>query len=116
MNLSKVPPDHLVYLQRRPFAFRCSTSIFPAEEMQALSEFGNWMEALALEAIQPVTPEQEHFLLVDREDAEPSSVCERAWVRLKGRREYEQEQAIVAPPSPPENYGMVEWDADRCWW
>jgi uncharacterized protein YifE (UPF0438 family) len=116
MHMSKVPPDHLVYLRRRPFAFRCSTSIFPADEMQALSENGNWMEALAAGAIQPVTPEQEHFLQVDREEVDPSTVCERAWVRLKGRREYEQEQAIAEPPSPPEDYGMIEWDADRCWW
>ncbi len=40
-------------------------------------------------------------------------------MRLKGRREYEREQAreASAPPAvPPENYGMVEFDADRCWW
>jgi uncharacterized protein YifE (UPF0438 family) len=91
-------------------------TIFPADELQALSEYGNWLEALAAGAIQPVTPEQEHFLRVNREEAEPSTVCERAWLRLKGRREYEQEHAIAARPSPPEDYGMVEWDADRCWW
>ena len=84
--------------------------------MRALSKYGNWMEALALGAIRPVTPEQEHFLAVDREDAEPATVCERAWVRLKGRREFEQEQAMATPPPPPEDYGMVEWDKDRCWW
>src|ERR1700731_2434492 len=106
MHMSKVPPDHLVYLRRRPFVFGCSTSVFPADEMQALSEFGSWLEALAAGAIQPVTPEQEHFLKVNREEAEPSTVCERAWLRLMGRREYEQEHAIVARPSPPEDYGM----------
>jgi uncharacterized protein YifE (UPF0438 family) len=114
--MSEVPADHLVYLRRRPFAFRCSASIFPADELQALSHYGNWLEALAAGTIQPVTPEQEHFLSVNREEAEPSTLCERAWVRLKGRREYEQDQAISAPPSPPEDYGIVEWDADRCWW
>jgi len=116
MQLSEVPPDHLVYLRRRPFAFGCSTAIFPAEELEALSEYGNWMEALASGAIQPVTAEQEHFLRVDREEAEPTNVRERAWVRLKGRREYEKEEKIVPPPAPPEDYGMVEFDADRCWW
>ena len=63
-----------------------------------------------------MTPEQEHFLQVDREEAEPATVRERAWVRLKGRREYEREQRIAEPPPPPEDYGIVEWDADRCWW
>jgi uncharacterized protein YifE (UPF0438 family) len=116
MKMSQIPPDHLVYLQRRPFAFGCSTAIFPADELQALSDFGSWMEALSGGAIQPVTPEQAHFLSVDCEEAEPATVCERAWVRLKGRREYEHEEAIAPPPSPPEDYGIVAWDLDRCWW
>jgi len=113
-----IPPDHLAYLQRRPFVFHCSTAVFPPEELAALSDYGNWLEALATGAIQPVTREQEHFLQVDREEAEPATVHERAWLRLKGRREYEREEAgQAAPPPPPaENYGIVEWDADRCWW
>ena len=113
--MSKVPEEHLIHLQRRPFAFRCSTEIFPAEELEALATYGNWLEALAAGAIQPLTAEQEHFLLVDRDEAEPATVCERAWARLKGRREYEQEQQPTSA-EPQEDYGMVEWDADRCWW
>jgi uncharacterized protein YifE (UPF0438 family) len=113
--VSKIPPDHLKYLQRRPFAFHCSTSIFPAEEVEALAEYGNWLEALAAGVIKPVTAEQRHFLRVDREEAEPKTVCERAWLRLKGRREYEHDQQI-AHSAPPEDYGIVEWDTDRCWW
>jgi hypothetical protein len=74
------------------------------------------MGALASGAIQPVTPEQEHFLRVDREQAEPTMVCERTGVRLKGRWEYEREESIAPSPAPPEDYGMVEFDADRCWW
>jgi uncharacterized protein YifE (UPF0438 family) len=115
---SKIPADHLEYLRRRPFVFGCSTAVFPADELDALSEYGNWLEALAAGAIRPVTAEQEHFLRVDRDEAEPATVCERAWVRLKGRRDYERdEQKTPAPPAPPpETYGIVEWDADRCWW
>jgi uncharacterized protein YifE (UPF0438 family) len=115
-EMSTIPADHQFHLRRRPFAHRCSTAVFPAEELAALAEYGNWLEALASGAIQPMTAEQEHFLRVDREEAEASTVCERAWLRLKGRREYEHEQEIAAPPSPPEDYGMVEFDADRCWW
>lgn len=112
-----IPPDHLVYLQRRPFDFGCSTAVFPPEELAALKEYGNWLEALAAGTIQPVTAEQEHFVKVDRDEAEPATVCERAWVRLKGRREYEQEEGgPPPPPPPPEDYGIVEWDHDRCWW
>jgi uncharacterized protein YifE (UPF0438 family) len=117
--MATIPPDHLSHLQRRPFVFHCSTAIFPPDELQALEQYGNWLEALAAGTIQPVSAEQEHFLKVDREEADPATVYERAWVRLKGRREYEQEQGQQPPPSPPapaEDYGIVEWDADRCWW
>ena len=113
MVMATPPPDHLAYLQRRPFAFGCSTAIFPTDELEALSEYGNWLEALATGAIQPVTPEHEHFLRVDREETEPTTVCERAWLRLKGRREYEREQNA---PELPEDYGIIEWDKERCWW
>ena len=114
--MPEVPADHLTYLRRRPFAFGCSTAVFPPDELEALSESGNWLEALASGAIRPVTPEQEHFLKVDREEAEPQTLLERAWVRLKGRREFEREQENAPPPPPPVDYGMVEFDADRCWW
>ncbi len=114
--MAHIPPDHAAYLRRRPFAFGCSTAVFPPDELQALAEYGNWLEALAGGAIDPVTPEQEHFLRVDREEAEPATVCERAWLRLKGRREYEREQTTAAPPPPPPDYGIADWDLDRCWW
>jgi uncharacterized protein YifE (UPF0438 family) len=90
--------------------------MFPLEVLESPSEYGNWMGALTSGATQPVTPEQEHLLRVDREQAEPTTIRERAWVRLKGRREYEDEEKIARPPAPPEDYGMVEFDADRCWW
>ena len=101
--------------EARPFAFGCDTSVFPANEIAALEKHGTRFEALASGAA-PATPAEEHFLRVDREEAEPHSVAERAWLRLKARREYEREQKGSAPPAPPENYGMVEFDADRCWW
>jgi uncharacterized protein YifE (UPF0438 family) len=113
--MSEVPPDHLEYLRRRPFVFGCSLIIFPPEEVEALSEYGHWLDALATGRIQPLTTEQRHFLLVNREEAEPETLCERAWVRLKGRREFENGGKLPSPP-PADDYGMVEFDADRCWW
>jgi len=112
----KPPADHLVYLRRGPFIFGCATEIFPADELEALKEFGNWLEALATGAIQPLTAAHLQFLKVDRDEAEPETVSERAWTRLKGRREYEREQRTASSAAPPEDYGIVEWDADRCWW
>jgi uncharacterized protein YifE (UPF0438 family) len=115
-SVAKVPADHLEFLRRRPFVFGCSTAIFPPEELEVLSEKGNWLEALAAGTIRPVTAEQEHFLRVARDEAKPRSVAERAWVRLKGRREFEQGEKGTAMPDPTPDYGMVEFDADRCWW
>jgi uncharacterized protein YifE (UPF0438 family) len=114
---AKIPADHVRYLRQRPFVLGCSTSVFPPEELQALEEYGNWLTALAAGKIRPTNREQEHFLRVDREEAEPKTLCERAWMRLKGRREFEREEGSAkTTASPPEDYGMVEWDEDRCWW
>ena len=56
------------------------------------------------------------FLRVDREEIEPTNVSERAWLRLKGRREFEKEQEAAPPPEPPQDYGIIEWDKEKCWW
>jgi uncharacterized protein YifE (UPF0438 family) len=72
------------------------------------------LEALAAGTVAPTTAEHEHFLRVDREEAEPTTLAERAWVRLKGRREYEREE--TPPPPPKEDYGIIEWDREKCWW
>jgi uncharacterized protein YifE (UPF0438 family) len=101
--------------ESRPFAFNCNTTIFPADELAALVEAGGRLEALAAGEAQPADAEEEHFLRVDREEAEPETLLERAWVRLKGRREFEREQAEHLPPEPAD-YGIAEFDQDRCWW
>ena len=102
--------------EAQPFAFGCDASVFPAHEVAALERHGARFEELAAGSARPATPAEEHFLRVDREEVGPTSVAERAWLRLKARREYEREQKGHQPPAPPENYGMVEFDADRCWW
>lgn len=103
-------------INQRPFSFGCATHIFPADELNALKERGGWMEALISGAIQPTTPEHEHFLQVDREEVEPTTVDERAWLRLKYRREFERDRGMAPPPAPKEDYGIIEWDKEKCWW
>ncbi len=114
--MATVPNDHDTYLRKRPFAFACATHIFPADELALLEEYGNWLEALAVGTIQPLTPEHEQFLRVDREEAEPASLAERAWLRLKGRREFEREEAGTPPAEPQPDYGIIAWDREKCWW
>jgi uncharacterized protein YifE (UPF0438 family) len=101
---------------REPFDFGCSLVVFPPEEIAALNQHGHALQALAAGQVKPVTKEQKHFLKVDRDEAEPETLLERAWARLKGRREYEREELAAAPPPEPKDYGIVEFDADRCWW
>lgn len=100
----------------RPFVFGCDVAVFPPAEIKALQLHGARFEALASGAVRPATAEEKHFLLVNREKEEPKTVAERAWMRLKARREFEREQKETPPAVPAENYGMIEFDADRCWW
>jgi uncharacterized protein YifE (UPF0438 family) len=113
--VSKVPPPHKE-LKPQPFEFGCSMTVFPADEVEALDEHGHLLEELAAGRLKPTTAEQRHFLKVDRDEAEPRTVLERAWVRLKGRREFEREQNATRPAEPAENYDIKEIDEDRCWW
>jgi uncharacterized protein YifE (UPF0438 family) len=98
------------------FVFGCSTAVFPAEEIAALTEVGLLLEGLASGTVRPATPDQEHFLKVDRGEADPLTVAERAWVRRKARLDFERGDRVKSPQEKPTDYGMVEFDADRCWW
>src|SRR4029079_1278762 len=79
----------IMLTDHRPFAFGCSTAVFPADEIAALAEAGGRLEGLAAGEASPADAEEKHFLKVDRDEAEPETLLERAWVRLKGRREFE---------------------------
>jgi uncharacterized protein DUF413 len=114
VDMPDIPPDNGELSGPPSFHFGCSTDIFPLEELSALTQRGHLMEALSSGTIRPTTPEHEHFLQVDREETEPVTVDERAWVRLKGRREFERETA--PHPVPREDYGIIEWDREKCWW
>jgi uncharacterized protein YifE (UPF0438 family) len=100
----------------RPFSFRCSTHVFPIEEVSVLNACGSHLEALANGSVAPTTPQDEHFLKVDREEADPETLAEKAWVRLKGRREFEQDHETLAKRERPKDYGIIEWDREKCWW
>lgn len=102
--------------KQKPFAFHCSVEVFPPRELAVLVKHGNRLEELAAGEIAPVSDADRHFLLVDQEEAEPETVVEIAWLRLKARREIERADREKAPPPTSPNYGMVEFDADRCWW
>jgi uncharacterized protein YifE (UPF0438 family) len=100
----------------QPFEFGCSTHIFPAEELAVLQARGNRLEALASGQVTPEGAAEKHFLRVHRGEAEPKTVEERAWLRLQGRRELEREEEGVRAARPKQDYGIIEWDQEKCWW
>lgn len=114
--MTRLPPAHRRYLSMGPFNFGCSTAVFPDEEIRAIAEQGHLLEALAAGKVPPVNAEQRHFLKVDRDEAEPRTLLERAWLRLKGRREFEQDERVPKVSRTADDYGMIEFDEDRCWW
>ncbi len=116
LHVANVKPDQPEALKHQPFRLGCSTDTFPSDEIRALSERGHRMEALAAGTIAPTNSVEEHFLRVHREEVDPETIDEHAWVRLKGRREFEREQETAPPPPTPEDYGIIEWDKEKCWW
>lgn len=77
------------------------TGVFQPGEVEILRRYGFWLEALAQGRIQPMTPAQEHFCQVCRDEAKPETRYEWAWRRLTGRRAIEpnlrREFQIVDP-------------------
>lgn len=78
------PPDHAALLARRDFVL--PPGDFTPAEVDLLTRYGRWLEALAAGAIAPTTPAQEQFLEVAAGRREAESDFERAWVSLVRNR------------------------------
>lgn len=75
-----VPPEHATFLRRGPYPVDRAISL-DGSDRELLSRYGYWLEALAIGAIAPSTPEQVQFVRVARGEAEPQSAFEVAWAR-----------------------------------
>ena len=84
----KAPPDHLPFLNQKDFVLGCE-DVFSQTENAILARYGRWLEALIAGKIFPITAAEERFLRVDRGEIEPETDFERAWCKLKERREFE---------------------------
>ena len=106
-----VPQDHRQFLARKGLALGCS-NIFPEEELEALQLCGAWLQALDVGAIRPFTDQQRHFVQVAKGKAEPATLYERAWCRLKARQAFEAmekmgtKQTLVVPLAAEYIYGV----------
>ena len=76
---------HRTYLQER-FVLDVEGAVFSVEELELLAKYGNWLRALESGAIQPISREQERFLQVAAEKAEPLNKIEAVWVKYKRRK------------------------------
>ena len=87
-------------------------TIFNETEVELLSRYGFWLEALVQRQIQPITPAQERFVMMHAGEAEPESAFERAWWKLMRRREIEPE----LPPDYLVYDAGEEWFDRRAHW
>ena len=69
------------------FVLDVDGAVFSAEELDLLVKFGNWLRALESGAIQPISREQNHFLQVVAEKAEPLNTIEAVWLKYKRRKQ-----------------------------
>jgi uncharacterized protein YifE (UPF0438 family) len=69
-------------LKRRNFdLFDIPIEQFTPDEWSFLREYGNWLEALGLGLISPITDLQSNFIEVINNRREPSTFEERVWIK-----------------------------------
>jgi uncharacterized protein YifE (UPF0438 family) len=86
----KAPAEHLDYLEKQDYPLRCSVEIFESDELNLLSRYGFWIEALVEGIITPTTDEQKRLIDVHAGKVEPINLQERAWRKLVERRIWEK--------------------------
>jgi uncharacterized protein YifE (UPF0438 family) len=80
----ELPGDHKSFLDRRDFVI--PPGDFTPAERTLLAKYGRWLEALASGTLLPLTPTQEEFIRVARDQAEPSTDFEHAWMKAAHQR------------------------------
>ncbi len=75
-----MPESHSTLLKKAGFPIP-SRAVLNDHERKSLDRYGYWLEALAYGTIEPVTPEQRHFVQVAMGEAEPITEFETTWVK-----------------------------------
>lgn len=78
------PADHAAYLSKHDFVI--PPGDFTPAEIELLTKYGRWMEALVSGALAPTTPSQEQFVRVAHGAGEPATDFERAWAKVVKER------------------------------
>jgi hypothetical protein len=103
-----LPLDHVALLRQHDFLLPANGAL-DERERHLLLRYGRWLEALSTGRLQPLTPEQEHFVRVSHGEESPSTEFERAWVKVSRLRS----QAVGAEPQSSACLGPMEV-AGRC--
>jgi uncharacterized protein YifE (UPF0438 family) len=88
----KAPAEHRVYLSKRDYPLKCSVEIFENDELNLLSRYGFWIEALVGGEILPITDEEKRLIDVNAGKVEPINLQECAWRKLIERRVWEKNE------------------------
>jgi uncharacterized protein YifE (UPF0438 family) len=88
----KTPVEHRVYLAKQDYPLRCSAEVFENDELNLLSRYGFWIEALVDGVILPITDYQKRLMDVHSGKVEPINLQELAWRKLIERKTWEKNE------------------------
>jgi hypothetical protein len=89
----KAPAEHRVYLAKQDYLLKCSLEVFENDELNLLSRYGFWIEALVDGVILPITDEEKRLIDVHFGKVEPMNLQECAWRKLIERRIWEKNES-----------------------
>jgi uncharacterized protein YifE (UPF0438 family) len=91
--MQSLKQQHLKLLaEAGKFEVKCSHAIFSVEELEALEQYGHWLQALASGALPPISAAQQRFVEVAQGQRMPVSLHEKAWFKYLGRTKLEAEK------------------------
>jgi|SRR6185295_18346835 len=100
------------YLEER-FVLDIDDAVFSAAELALLARYGFLLRALESGTIKPITKEEEHFLQVVVEKAEPLNEIQAVWLKYK-RRKLALAEADKGPHYELRD-GRQEWYSDEAY-
>lgn len=84
--------QHLNYIASKGlFIVDCNKKIFSKEELELLSKYGHWFNALTSGELEPFTNQQMDFIMVARFNKLPITMEEKVWYKYLKRKQLETE-------------------------
>jgi uncharacterized protein YifE (UPF0438 family) len=77
-----LPVDHLDLLMAGGFGVNLGAN-YTARERFLLDTYGRYLRAIATGTLEPLYPEQRHFIAVTQGRSEPANDAESAWLKFR---------------------------------